>query len=242
MRLTAPLLVLGAVLSVAGCKEKNGPVTPEASAVAGGHSSALPSPTANGSTGSVTGTPTGQAPLSLPPVTYIPAPTASATTPASTPVATNAASSTSTPTVTNTSTAGPVTAVIGIDSASEPTVADAKRVIEDYYAAVNRGAYDSAFRMWADNGLASGKTLQRFTDGYADTSSVSINIGDPGPIDAGAGQRHIVIPVRVIARQRDQSTKTYSGTYTLGRTVVDGASAEQKSWRIQSADIRASGG
>lgn len=240
MRLTATLLVLGAVLSFAACKEKNGPVTPEAGAAMGGNANTLPSPTANGTTGSVTGTPTSQAPLVLPPVTQLPAPNSS--TPNSTQVGAPQTTFPTSPIAPSTSTAGPATAVIDVNPSSEPTVADAKRVIEDYYAAVNRGAYDSAFRLWADDGQASGQTLQRFTDGYADTSSVSIQVGDPGPIDAGAGQRHIVIPVRVIARQRDQSTKTFTGTYTLRRTVVDGASAAQRSWRIRSADIHPSSG
>ena len=240
LRFTAlfALAAAGTLVSVTACDRK-GPVTPETSSTAEGISKGLPAPAAGGTAGSITGTPTDNGALALPPVTRIPgnpnAPVSSTpvavvqplpTTPAGTPRAAAPVPG-----------AGPVAAVIGADSSAEPTVDDAKRVIEDYYAAVNRGAYDKAYRMWAANGQASGKSLRDFSNGYADTSSVSVSLGDPGPVDAGAGQRHIVVPVRIIARQRDQSTKEYSGTYTLARTVVDGASAAQRNWHISAANI-----
>lgn len=231
------LSVAGTLVSVTACDRK-GPVTPETSTAADGNSKGLPAPA--GAAGSVTGTPTDNGALALPPVTRIPGdpslPVSSAPVAVVQPLPTSSAG---TPRVAAPAPgAGPVAAVIGADdSQAEPTVDDAKRVIEDYYAAVNRGAYDKAYRLWAANGQASGKSLRDFSNGYSDTSSVSVSFGEPGPVDAGAGQRHIVVPVRIIARQRDQSTKEYSGTYTLARTVVDGASAAQRSWHISAANI-----
>ena len=112
------------------------------------------------------------------------------------------------------------------------------RVVRDYYDAINRGAYDRAYALWSDYGAASGKTLQQFSDGFADTARDSVDIQRPSTVDAAAGSRYLEIPVRVIATRRDQGSSTYRGSYVLRRSVVDGASAEQRKWRIQSARLQ----
>lgn len=121
---------------------------------------------------------------------------------------------------------------------AEPTIDDGVRVVRDYYDAINRGAYDRAYALWADRGGASGKTLQQFSDGFSDTARDSVDIQRPSSVDAAAGSRYLEIPVRVIATRRDQSSGTYSGSYVLRRSVVDGASAEQRKWHIQSARLQ----
>lgn len=125
-----------------------------------------------------------------------------------------------------------------IGDTAEPTIDDGMRVVREYYDAINRGAYDRAYALWSDHGAASGKTLQQFSDGFADTARDSVDIQRPSNVDAAAGSRYLEIPVRVIATNRDQSSSTYSGSYVLRRSVVDGASAEQRKWRIQSARLQ----
>ncbi|MGG6461775.1 hypothetical protein [Solilutibacter silvestris] len=125
-----------------------------------------------------------------------------------------------------------------IGDTAEPTIDDGMRVVRDYYDAINRGAYDRAYALWSDHGAASGKTLQQFSDGFADTARDSVDIQRPSTVDAAAGSRYLEIPVRVIATRRDQGSSTYSGSYVLRRSVVDGASAEQRKWRIQSARLQ----
>lgn len=122
--------------------------------------------------------------------------------------------------------------------ASEPGSDDAVAVVRDYYAAINARNFDHAYALWSDGGRASGQDARQFADGFAQTAGVSIELGPPGPVDAGAGQRHIEIPLAIAATQRDGSQRRYVGAYVLRRAVVDGASAEQRAWRIGSADIR----
>lgn len=124
------------------------------------------------------------------------------------------------------------------DAAPEPTIDDGMRVIRDYYDAINRGAYERAYALWSGRGAASGKTLQQFRDGYADTAHDDVDMERPSAVDAAAGSRYLEVPVRVTATGRDQSSTTYIGSYVLRRSVVDGASAEQRQWRIQSARLR----
>ncbi len=121
---------------------------------------------------------------------------------------------------------------------AEPTPADAVAVIDAYYAAIAANQYPRAYALWSGGGQASGQSPQQFAGGFADTASVSVDIGAPGRIDAAAGSRYVEIPVSVTATRRDGSVHHYAGAYTLRRAVVDGATADQRAWRIASADLR----
>lgn len=121
---------------------------------------------------------------------------------------------------------------------TEPSAQDAAAIIRDYYAAIDRHNYARAWELWADGGHASAQTPQQFADGYADTTDVTAQVGAPGRVDAAAGSRYIEIPVTITASRRDGSEHQYTGAYTLRRAVVDGATAEQRAWRIASASLR----
>ena len=134
---------------------------------------------------------------------------------------------------------GPMTAAPAVDTgAAEPTPADAVAVVRDYYVAIDGGNYAGAYRLWDDGGAASGPTPEQFAAGFAQTHGVVVEIGAPGRVDAGAGNRYIQVPVAVAATQADGSVRRFAGTYTLHRSVVEGAGAEQRSWRIRDADLR----
>jgi major membrane immunogen (membrane-anchored lipoprotein) len=122
-------------------------------------------------------------------------------------------------------------------AAVEPSPEDAVAVIRDYYDAINSGDFDRAYALWSDNGRTSGQSPQQFASGFADTTGVSVEMQAPGPVDAAAGSRYIDVPVTITATHRDGSRHRYGGKYVLRRAVVDGASAEQRAWRISSADL-----
>ena len=90
----------------------------------------------------------------------------------------------------------------------------------------------------SDGGRASGQTPEQFAAGFAQTSTVMVDIGAPGPIDAAAGSRYIEVPVSLRAQQADGSIRRYEGRYVLRAAVVDGASQAQRAWHIASADLR----
>ena len=120
----------------------------------------------------------------------------------------------------------------------EPTPQDAVAVVREYYAAIDSGSYARAYALWSDEGRASKQTPQQFADGFTDTADVVATLGEPINEDAGAGQRYIQVPASITATRTDGSVHRYAGTYTLHRTVVDGATDEQRAWRIASADLR----
>ena len=120
----------------------------------------------------------------------------------------------------------------------EPTAEAAMSMIHAYYAALNARQYSRAHALWADGGKASGQTLDQFAAGFSGMASITTQLGQPSTEEPGAGQRHIRIPVSVSTTDIDGNSKNYVGEYVLHRTVVDGASAEQRQWRIATADLR----
>lgn len=120
---------------------------------------------------------------------------------------------------------------------AEPTPADAVAVIRDYYRAIDGLDYAHAWSLWSDGGRSSGQSPQQFADGFANTAHVTVETGQPGDMEAAAGSRFIQVPVTIEALTRDGGTQRYTGTYTLRRAVVDGATPEQRAWRIASASL-----
>lgn len=117
-------------------------------------------------------------------------------------------------------------------------IQDAAAVICDYYAAVNNRNYKKAYNLWSGKGEASGQTFKEFPDGFAETASVEIDTGAAGKMEGAAGSRYITIPVTLEAKTIKGETGRFAGEYVLRRSVVDGATAEQRAWRIYSADIK----
>ena len=121
----------------------------------------------------------------------------------------------------------------------EPTVADAVAVIHDYYRAIDGLDYAHAWSLWSDGGRSSGQSPQQFADGFANTAHVTVETGQPGDMEGAAGSRFIQVPVTIDAVMRDGGSQRYMGAYTLRRAVVDGATPEQRAWRIASASLHA---
>lgn len=121
---------------------------------------------------------------------------------------------------------------------TEPGAAEAAAVVRSYYGSINAGQYPRAYALWSDGGRASGQTASQFAGGFSDTAKVTVSTGEPGRVEGAAGSRYVTIPVAVEAVQADGSVRHYDGSYTLRRAVVEGATAEQRQWRISDADLR----
>jgi hypothetical protein len=127
----------------------------------------------------------------------------------------------------------PASASAGPDSTS-PGPAD---VVRGYYAGIEAHDYRRAYALWGDGGRASGQTYQQFRAGFARTAHVEVEVGEPGRVEGAAGSRYVEVPVVVRARTVDGETQRFEGTYTLRRTVVDGATPAQRHWHLFSADL-----
>lgn len=111
-------------------------------------------------------------------------------------------------------------------------------VVQRYYAAIESGRYRQAWALWDDGGRDSGMTSDAFVNSFGRYKEYHANIGAPGDMDAGAGQRYVVVPVQVYARLADGRAEYRLGRVILHRVAdIDGANAEQKRWHIRSIDL-----
>ena len=116
--------------------------------------------------------------------------------------------------------------------------AAARLVVQQYYAALNRGDYRTAYALWDQNGASSGKSYAAFAKGFAQTASTRVVTGTPTNPDAGMSQRQIDVPVDVYAKLKNGRQQHFRGTYTLHRVVAGvGAPASQQSWHLSSAKL-----
>jgi len=120
------------------------------------------------------------------------------------------------------------------DDADVEAAAD---IVRQYYAAIDARTYHRAYEFWSGKGEASKKTFEQFRDGFAQTRSTSVDIGEPGNVEGAAGSRYITFPVTIHATTKDGKEQNFKGEYVLRRSVVDGATAEQRAWRIYSGNI-----
>lgn len=124
------------------------------------------------------------------------------------------------------------------DTGEDDTPERATAVVRAYYDAINAGRFQNAYLMWEADGAASGKSMIEFLNGYAQTKSVEATIGTPGPMGAAAGSRYVDVPVHLVATTVKGAREAFSGTITLRRSVVDGATPKQRTWQIYSAKLK----
>lgn len=125
------------------------------------------------------------------------------------------------------------------DTAADPAsdAAAAAAVVRSYYADIAAGRYREAYERWAGAGAASGQTFAAFAGGFAGTATVTVDVGVPGRVEGAAGSRYVEVPVVIEAVTTGGEEQRFTGSYTLRRSVVDGASPEQRRWQLHAAEI-----
>ncbi|MFV1919481.1 MliC family protein [Sphingomonas sp. MJ1 (PH-R8)] len=125
------------------------------------------------------------------------------------------------------------------DDPDEETAEAARAVVQRYYALLARGDYAAARALWRRGSEGSGRDARAFARSFVRYASYGARVGAPGPVDAGAGQRYVTVPVTVRGTLKDGGVPfTEAGEVTLHRTGdIDGATAEQRSWRIEKIEL-----
>lgn len=172
----------------------------------------------------------------------ISAPTATVPVPSATTVPQPSATSTP-PAPTVAATATPVATTLlptAIPAAptAVPTVSQSAAVqtILAYYNNINQKEYEASYRLWANNGAASGQTLAQFTAGFTQTVQVDIQLGEP----TAAADSAVTVPLTILSvvntpgSTTGQTIEQYQGTYMLVPNTGG--------WHITSAQIAASSG
>ncbi|MFN6563682.1 MAG: hypothetical protein RMY28_028320 [Nostoc sp. ChiSLP01] len=121
---------------------------------------------------------------------------------------------------------------------TKPLEQQAVQVIREYYNAIARQDYKQAYSAWDGDGAASKQSFEDFKQGFANTASVTVEVGEPGRLDGAAGSSYIEIPVTVTAVTINGSPQRFHGTYVLRRVNnIPGSTPEQQKWHIYSANI-----
>ena len=122
-----------------------------------------------------------------------------------------------------------------VDPKSSQAAAD---VVRRYYAALDARDFGTAWTQWGDDGKP-GQTLAAFEKGFAHTRATKVTIGALGPSEGAAGSVYQTVPVTVTATLDDGTAQRFTGNYVVRRVNgVDGASASQLRWHIDSAQLR----
>jgi hypothetical protein len=137
-----------------------------------------------------------------------------------------------TPAAPRPTTAAPPPAV-GADSVGDPVA-----IVRDYYAAIRAHDFLRAYRMWETGGQRNVRSYAQFASGFDSTETVDVKAGAPGRVEGAAGSRYVTVPVEIDSRLRDGTRQRFTGTYTLRRVVVPGASVAQRRWHLYAASIR----
>lgn len=112
---------------------------------------------------------------------------------------------------------------------SSTSAQGAADVLQTYYALVEAGKYEEAFRLREPAGATAADLAASFAP-YAEHHA---NVGAPSEIAGAAGSLYVEVPVQIYGRMKNEKPFATAGTVTLRRSNdVPGATAEQRGWRI----------
>jgi hypothetical protein len=159
----------------------------------------------------------------------------------------NASSTPSSPTANTPSTASssiaasptfPSSPTQSAGSVTSEQQAAAIQVIRNYYEAINHRDYRQAYLVWDKEGAASQQSFEQFKQGFANTTSTSVTVGEPGRVDPAAGSVYIEIPVTITAVTKSETQQQFRGSYVLRRANSGPVSApEARQWHLYSARL-----
>lgn len=134
---------------------------------------------------------------------------------------------------------GPRMAGCTVEPTSGQAAAD---VVRRYYSAINARDYATAWSQWGDNGRP-GQTFKGFEQGFAKTRATRVTVGALPPAEGAAGSVYQTVPVTVEATTDAGARQRFAGSYVVRRVNgVDGASAAQLRWHLDSATLKPAAG
>lgn len=127
----------------------------------------------------------------------------------------------------------------GAAEAEEPDAQAAAQLVRTYHRLIGQRRYNEAWSLWDRDGAASGMSPDAFAASFTKYREYEAEVGSPGRIEAGAGQRYVTVPVSVRGTLRDGGAFTLAGSMILHRSgPIDGATARQRSWRLYESTLK----
>lgn len=116
----------------------------------------------------------------------------------------------------------------------------AAQVVQLYGALLEKRDFAAAHALWSNGGKSSGVSADAFAKSWDKYANIHPLVGGPGKPEGAAGSSYVTVPLQLYGTLKDGG-KRYNliGPVTLRRVNnVPGATAEQKSWRIEKADLQ----
>ena len=122
---------------------------------------------------------------------------------------------------------------------TETSAQGAANVVQTYQGLLEAGRYGEAWRLWADDGRASGMSEADFAASFRRYREYHARVGAPGEIEGAAGSLYVEVPVQVYGRLGDGRPFNMLGPMTLRRVNdVPGSTPAQRRWHIAESGIR----
>jgi hypothetical protein len=107
-------------------------------------------------------------------------------------------------------------------------------LLRAYYDAINGKDYARAYGYWEN---PPNPTLEEFAQGYGDTASVAVLLGQP-TLQGAAGSQYARIPIVLAATSTTGGLKKFSGCYIAHQTSAGAdTSSPVGKWLLHSATI-----
>lgn len=132
-----------------------------------------------------------------------------------------------------------------MDPDAPPAAADnmaqgAVRRALEYCDALATRRFGDAYRLWSDNGRASGLTESEFAAKFAGVNISDCQLGAAGEIQGAAGSIYIEVPTTIRGTTKAGRPLRIEGPIILRRVNdVPGSTAEQRRWHIARAEFPA---
>jgi hypothetical protein len=116
----------------------------------------------------------------------------------------------------------------------------AGQVMQRFGGLLEQRKFADAYRLWSDNGRASGLSEAQFVVAYDKYAEIHSEVGKPGDSEGAAGSIYIDVPFRLYGKLKSGAAFNQIGTVTLRRVNdVPGSTEEQRRWHIYKMDLQA---
>jgi hypothetical protein len=116
----------------------------------------------------------------------------------------------------------------------------AGQVLQLFGGLLEQRKFGDAYRLWSDDGRASGVSEAEFAAAYDKYSEIHSEVGKPGDSEGAAGSIYVDVPFRLYGKFKNGRSFNLVTTVTLRRVNdVPGSSEAQRRWHIYKSDLDA---
>ena len=114
----------------------------------------------------------------------------------------------------------------------------AGQVLQLFGGLLEQRKFGEAYRLWSDDGRASGLTEAQFAAAYDKYAEIHSEVGAPGDAEGAAGSIYVDMPFRLYGKLKSGEPFNRAGSVTLRRVNdVPGSTEDQRRWHIYKSDL-----